>query len=54
MSKTSSHAAILVRAEWDDDAKVWAGSSADIDGLATEAAGQALAVLLVEVRNARA
>jgi len=28
---------IIVRADWDDDAKVWVASSADIDGLATEA-----------------
>ena len=28
---------IIVRAEWDDEAKVWVASSADIQGLATEA-----------------
>ncbi len=38
MYKTQSHALILVRAEWDDEAKVWGASSTDIDGLATEAA----------------
>ncbi len=38
MPETSSHALIIVRAEWDDDAKVWVASSTDIDGLATEAA----------------
>jgi Domain of unknown function (DUF1902) len=35
---TSSHTLIGVRAEWDDEAKVWVASSADIDGLAAEAA----------------
>jgi hypothetical protein len=54
MPKTQSHALIHVRAEWDDDAKVWVASSTDIEGLATEGAGRALAILLVEVRNARA
>jgi predicted RNase H-like HicB family nuclease len=34
----SSHTLIVVRAEWDDEAKVWVASSADIEGLATEAA----------------
>ena len=29
---------IIVRADWDDDAKVWVATSSDIDGLATEAA----------------
>ncbi|MFY9875785.1 MAG: DUF1902 domain-containing protein [Rhodomicrobium sp.] len=38
MTKTPSRTLILVRADWDDDAKVWVASSADIDGLATEAA----------------
>jgi predicted RNase H-like HicB family nuclease len=38
MTQTQSHALILVRAEWDDEAKVWVASSTDIDGLATEAA----------------
>jgi len=38
MTKTPSHTLILVRADWDGDAKVWVASSADIDGLATEAA----------------
>lgn len=38
MSKTPNHALILIRAEWDDDAKVWVARSTDIDGLATEAA----------------
>ncbi len=38
MSKSPSHTLILVRAEWDDDAKVWVATSADIAGLATEAA----------------
>ena len=38
MDKPPSHAVILVRADWDDDAKVWVATSADIDGLATEAA----------------
>jgi hypothetical protein len=28
---------IIVRADWDDDAKVWVATSTDIDGLATEA-----------------
>jgi hypothetical protein len=37
MTKTPSHTLILVRADWDGDAKVWVASSADIDGLATEA-----------------
>ena len=35
---STSHSLILVRAEWDDEAKVWVASSSDIDGLATEAA----------------
>ncbi len=34
----ASHALILVRAEWDDEAKVWVASSSDVEGLATEAA----------------
>ncbi len=29
---------ILVRADWDDEAGMWNASSADIEGLATEAA----------------
>jgi hypothetical protein len=28
---------IIVRADWDDEAKVWVATSSDIDGLATEA-----------------
>jgi len=28
---------IIVRAEWDDEAKVWVATSEDIPGLATEA-----------------
>ena len=28
---------IIVKADWDDDAKVWVATSTDIDGLATEA-----------------
>ena len=35
---TSSHTLIVVRADWDDEAKVWVASSSDIEGLATEAA----------------
>lgn len=31
---------IIVRAEWDDEAKVWVATSADIAGLAVEAATQ--------------
>lgn len=31
------HPTIIVRADWDDEAKVWVATSADIDGLATEA-----------------
>jgi hypothetical protein len=31
------HPTIIVRADWDDDAKVWVATSSDIDGLATEA-----------------
>ena len=38
MSESPSHSLILVRAEWDDEAKVWVATSTDIDGLATEAA----------------
>ena len=38
MSQAPSLALILVRANWDDDAKVWVASSTDIDDLATEAA----------------
>jgi len=29
---------LFVRAEWDDDAKVWVATSDDVPGLATEAA----------------
>jgi hypothetical protein len=29
---------IIVRADWDDDAKVWVATTADIRGLAVEAA----------------
>ena len=32
-----SHLSILVRAEWDDEARVWVASSKDIDGLSVEA-----------------
>jgi len=32
------HASILVRAEWDEAAKVWVATTADLDGLAIEAA----------------
>jgi predicted RNase H-like HicB family nuclease len=32
------HPTIIVRADWDDEANVWVATSADIDGLATEAA----------------
>ena len=28
---------IVVRAEWDDDAKVWVATSSDLPGLVTEA-----------------
>ncbi len=28
---------IVIRAEWDEDAKVWVASTADIDGLSIEA-----------------
>lgn len=28
---------IIIRADWDPEAKVWVASSTDIDGLATEA-----------------
>jgi hypothetical protein len=38
MSETPHHTLILVRAEWDDEAKVWVASSTDIAGLAAEAA----------------
>jgi hypothetical protein len=38
MATTQNLSLILVRAEWDDDAKVWIATSADVDGLATEAA----------------
>ena len=38
MPQIPSHTLILVRAEWDDEAKVWVASSTDIGGLATEAA----------------
>lgn len=31
------HASIIVRAIWDDEAKVWVASSTDIDGLSAEA-----------------
>jgi Domain of unknown function (DUF1902) len=31
------HSTIIVRADWDDEAKVWVATSTDIDGLATEA-----------------
>lgn len=33
-----SQVSIFVRAEWDDDAKVWVATSNDISGLAVEAA----------------
>ena len=35
---TSNHPLILVRAELDDEAKVWVANSSDIDGLTTESA----------------
>ena len=31
------HPTIIVRADWDDAAGVWVATSADIDGLVTEA-----------------
>lgn len=31
------HVSIIVRATWDDEAKVWVATSSDIDGLAVEA-----------------
>ena len=31
------HISILVKATWDDEAKVWVAQSSDIQGLATEA-----------------
>ena len=31
------HVSIVVRADWDDDAKVWVATSQEIDGLAVEA-----------------
>ena len=31
------HASIIVRADWDDEAKVWVASSTEIDGLSLEA-----------------
>ncbi|WEZ84111.1 DUF1902 domain-containing protein [Rhizobium sp. 32-5/1] len=31
------HASIIVRAAWDEEARVWVASSSDIDGLAVEA-----------------
>ena len=38
MSRSQNRAPFVVRAEWDDEAKVWVVSSTDIAGLATEAA----------------
>jgi len=32
------HSSIIVRAEWDDEARVWVASSSDIAGLSIEAA----------------
>ena len=37
MHSKLQHALIVVRADWDDEARVWVASSADIEGLATEA-----------------
>ncbi len=37
MATTQNLSFILVRADWDNDAKVWVATSADVDGLATEA-----------------
>ena len=31
------HASIVVRAEWDEEAKVWVATSSDIEGLTVEA-----------------
>jgi hypothetical protein len=31
------HVSIIVRAAWDDEARVWVATSTDIDGLAVEA-----------------
>ena len=31
-----NHTTIIVRADWDDEAKVWVATSADIEGLAAE------------------
>jgi hypothetical protein len=35
--RSMEHPTIIVRADWDDDAQVWVATTADIDGLATEA-----------------
>lgn len=32
-----NHVSILVRATWDDEAKVWVAETSDVQGLATEA-----------------
>jgi len=32
------HTSIIVRADWDEEAKVWVATSTDIDGLALESA----------------
>ena len=31
------HVSIIVRADWDEEARVWVATSSDIDGLAVEA-----------------
>lgn len=31
------HSTIIVRADWDDEAKVWVATSSDLEGLVTEA-----------------
>lgn len=45
---------IVVRAEWDDEAKVWVATSDDVPGLATEAdSDEALLKKLLAVHGKR-
>ena len=37
MTTSDPHRSIVVRADWDDEARVWVATSTEIDGLAIEA-----------------
>ena len=46
---TATEQVLVIRATWDDDAKVWVAESDDVPGLATEAAS--LDALMAKLRD---